>query len=74
MATSDSRFVRFLKEYLLITVAVEIMVVGIYFFKFPNHFAFGGISGLASVISGMTGMVASTFTNIANYSQFPVCS
>ena len=30
-------------EYALITVSIWIMVVGVYFFKFPNHFAFGGI-------------------------------
>ena len=56
-----------LKDYAVITAAVEIMVVGIYLFKFPNHFAFGGVSGLSTVISQLTGMPAATFTNIANY-------
>ncbi len=36
---------RTIYEYGLITVSIWIMVVGIYFFKFPNHFAFGGITG-----------------------------
>ncbi|MBR0130361.1 MAG: YitT family protein [Firmicutes bacterium] len=57
-----------IKEYVLLFFAVEIMVVGIYFFKFPNHFAFGGVSGYAPVISQLTGLSSSTFTNIANYS------
>ena len=61
-----------IKEYLTITVAVMIMSIGIYFFKFPNHFAFGGVSGLATVLSAMTGMTASTFTNIANYALLVV--
>ena len=49
-----------------------VMVVGIYFFKFPNHFAFGGVSGLSTVISQMTGLSASAFTNIANYALLVV--
>ncbi|MBQ2455577.1 MAG: YitT family protein [Firmicutes bacterium] len=61
-----------IKEYLTITAAVMIMSIGIYFFKFPNHFAFGGVSGLATVLSAMTGMTASTFTNIANYALLVV--
>ena len=32
-------------EYALITVSIWIMVVGIYFFKFPNNFSFGGVTG-----------------------------
>lgn len=61
-----------IKEYLTITAAVMIMSIGIYFFKFPNHFAFGGVSGLATVLSAMTGMTASTFTNIANFALLVV--
>ena len=61
-----------IKEYLTITAAVMIMSIGIYFFKFPNHFAFGGVSGLATVLSAMTGMTAPTFTNIANYALLVV--
>ena len=32
-----------LKEYAVITAAVLIMDIGIYVFKFPNNFSFGGI-------------------------------
>ena len=35
---------RTLKEYFIITVAVLIMDIGIYVFKFPNNFSFGGVS------------------------------
>ena len=38
-------------EYVMFTVASAVMVIGIYFFKFPNHFSFGGISGLSIVLS-----------------------
>ena len=35
-------FWRTAAEYGTITISIWIMVIGIYFFKFPNHFAFGG--------------------------------
>ena len=38
----------------------------VYFFKFPNNFAFGGVTGFATVISALTHWSASQFTNIAN--------
>jgi uncharacterized membrane-anchored protein YitT (DUF2179 family) len=42
------------------------MVIGIYFFKFPNHFAFGGITGLSAVVSRVTGWSAGDFTSVVN--------
>ena len=55
-----------LAEYALITASIMIMVVGVYFFKFPNHFAFGGVTGFSTVISAMTRWSASDFTSIVN--------
>ncbi|MDO4266939.1 MAG: YitT family protein [Eubacteriales bacterium] len=55
-----------LAEYGLITVSIWIMVVGIYFFKFPNNFAFGGVTGFSSVFSRLTGWSASDFTFVVN--------
>ena len=43
------------------------MVIGIYFFKFPNHFAFGGVTGFSTVFSQLLHCSASTFTTVANY-------
>ncbi len=40
-------------EYIMFTVAAIVMVIGIYFFKFPNHFSFGGISGLSIVLGAL---------------------
>ncbi len=40
--------------------------MGIYFFKFPNNFAFGGVTGFATVISALTHWSASEFTTIVN--------
>ncbi|MEG0688551.1 MAG: YitT family protein [Hungatella sp.] len=53
-------------EYGLITLSIWVMVVGIYFFKFPNHFAFGGVTGLAIVVSAVTHWSATQFTFIMN--------
>ena len=43
-----------LKEYAVITVSIMIMVIGIHFFKFPNNFSFGGVTGFASVVNALT--------------------
>lgn len=49
-------------EYGFITISIWIMVIGVYFFKFPNHFSFGGVTGLSPVVSRLTGWSASSFT------------
>ena len=38
-------------DYSVITAAVILMDIGIHVFKFPNHFSFGGVSGLAVVVA-----------------------
>lgn len=40
-------------EFIMFTIASMVMVIGIYFFKFPNHFSFGGISGLSIVLAAL---------------------
>ena len=39
-----------LREWFSITAGILIMTVGIYFFKFPNHFSTGGVTGIAIVL------------------------
>lgn len=50
------------KEYLLLTVGVLFVVAGVYFFKFPNNFAIGGVTGLAMIVSDLCGGVLSSAT------------
>jgi len=57
---------KLLWEYGLITASIWIMVVGVYFFKFPNHFAFGGVTGFSTVVSAVTKLSAGDFTFAAN--------
>jgi uncharacterized membrane-anchored protein YitT (DUF2179 family) len=40
-----------IKEYALITVGVMLVVFGVYFFKFPNNFSIGGVTGIAMILS-----------------------
>lgn len=49
---------KILREYALLTLGTAIMVVGIYFFKFPNNFSTGGVTGIAVVLSRYLPMVS----------------
>lgn len=40
-----------MKEYLIITAGILLVVVGVYFFKFPNNFSIGGVTGAAVIFS-----------------------
>lgn len=51
-----------LKEYFLMTAGVLLVVIGVYFFKFPNNFAIGGVTGLAMIISDLCGGALSSAT------------
>ena len=53
-------------EYSVITFATLLLVVGVYFFKFPNNFSFGGVTGIAVVLSAMSKASASSYTFIIN--------
>ncbi len=55
-------------EYAILTVATLIMVGGIHVFKFPNNFSFGGVTGIAIVLSAVTPLSVSTINFILNMS------
>lgn len=58
---------RVLKEYLIISAAVIFVAVGVYFFKFPNHFSTGGVSGLSILFGNIsTSISPGTFVMIIN--------
>jgi len=42
-----------IKDYALITAGVMLVVIGVYFFKFPNNFAIGGVTGIAMILSSL---------------------
>ena len=53
-------------EYGMITFAAVLLVIGVYFFKFPNHFSFGGVTGMAVVFSAVTPFSAGTINFVIN--------
>lgn len=53
-------------EYIILTFATCILVLGVYFFKFPNNFSFGGVTGIAVVLSALTPFSAATINFIVN--------
>ena len=63
------------KDFLLMTAGTAIMVLGIYFFKYPNHFSTGGVSGLSVILAhylpsmtpGIIGMVINGLLLILGY-------
>ncbi len=50
------------REYLFITLGIELVVIGVYFFKFPNNFSIGGVTGLAILLSNIIGPSVSSGT------------
>ena len=54
------------RQYSMITVSTLLIAAGIYFFKFPNNFTFGGVTGLAVVVSSVFPISPSTFNLAAN--------
>lgn len=57
---------RVLEEYIVLTVATLILVVGVYVFKFPNNFSFGGVTGIAVVLSAIMPATPGNITFIIN--------
>lgn len=57
---------RILEEYTILTVATLILVAGVYWFKFPNNFSFGGVTGIAVVLSALLPATPGTITFIIN--------
>mgnify|MGYP000970877877 CR=1 FL=1 len=54
------------RQYSMITVSTLLIAAGIYFFKFPNNFTFGGVTGLAVVVSSVIPVSPGTFNLAAN--------
>ena len=57
---------KYLKNFLIITISITIMSIGVYYFKFPNNFTFGGVTGAAVVFARILPVSASMFSTILN--------
>ncbi len=55
------------KEYLMLTLGTFLVAAGVYFFKFPNHFNTGGVTGMAVILHAVVPAVSSsTFASVIN--------
>ena len=50
-----------LKEYLWMTLGSVLLAVGVYFFKIPNGFATGGVSGIGTLLAKITPVSAGVY-------------
>ena len=64
--TQREKVMKYVKQYVLITLSISILSVVVYFFKFPNNFVFGGVTGTAALVAKLTPMSASAFSSAAN--------
>ena len=55
-----------IEDYLVMTFATALLVIGVYIFKFPNHFSFGGVTGIAVVLTAVLPVSATMLTNVIN--------
>ena len=55
-----------IEDYLVMTFATVLLVIGVYIFKFPNHFSFGGVTGIAVVLTAVLPVSATMLTNVIN--------
>ena len=56
-------------ELFLVTLGTVMVSIGVYFFKFPNHFTIGGVSGISMLLSEVVQvpwLTTATFNTIIN--------
>ena len=55
------------RDFLLMSLGTALVSIGVYFFKFPNNFSMGGVSGLAVLLGKLIPQLSpSTFNSIIN--------
>lgn len=43
-----------IKDYMIITFATLLVTIGVYYFKFPNNFSIGGVTGIGILLTKLT--------------------
>lgn len=72
MLKNAGRIKRTIEEYCVLTVATALLVVGVYVFKFPNNFSFGGVTGMAIVLGALVPATPGNITFIINMALLAV--
>lgn len=60
------RFLRELSDYTIITLACIATAVAIHLFQLPNHFVFGGVTGMAILLSSITPLSFAFYNIVIN--------
>jgi len=55
-----------LRQYVIMSLGSVLMAIGIYFFKIPNGFATGGVSGIGTILAKVTPVGASVWIWLLN--------
>ena len=62
----QSRLRRLFREYGILTLATLLLDLGVYFFKFPNNFSFGGVTGISIVLNRLLPWSAASYNFAIN--------
>ncbi len=54
------------KTFLIINLGIILLSIGVYFFKIPNGFSTGGVSGIGTILGKITSLSAGTWIFIIN--------
>lgn len=61
-----NKWLELIREYGVLTFSTALVVIGVYFFKFPNNFSFGGVTGYAVVLGKVMPFTPSDITFVFN--------
>ena len=54
------------KQFLIMTLGTVLLTVGVYFFKIPNGFSTGGVSGIGTILGKVTTISPAKWISIIN--------
>lgn len=57
-SNKNGKFFSAFKEYFLMAIGITITTVGVYFFKIPNGFATGGVSGVSTILGKLIPVIS----------------
>lgn len=63
---TENKIMAEVREYIILTFATLLLVIGTYLFKFPNNFSFGGVAGIAVILADFVPLSAATLSFIMN--------
>lgn len=64
--SKKEKVLKTIREYVILAIATVILDVGVYVFKFPNNFSFGGVTGVAIILGKIGHLTPSTYNFIIN--------